>query len=625
MFLEQINSPEDLKKLTLSQLKPLAEEVRRFIIETVSKNGGHLASSLGTVELTIALHYVFDFKKDKLLWDVGHQCYAHKILTGRKDSFTSLRKADGISGFPNPQESIYDQFSVGHAGTSVATAVGMALGQGQVNGTDKVISLVGDASIVNGTSFEALNNLGLVKRQMLIVLNDNSMAIDATVGALAKYFSKLRLNQTYEEMVKTTNNILEHLPVIGKTVEEAIERIKKGIRMALPASQIFESLNIPYFGPVDGHDIDSLVQLFKELSHVNHPVLLHVYTRKGEGFAPAGSDPGKFHSTGPFEINGEAMDVETPDSGVSFTTELGLCLAELAEKDKKIVAITAAMCEGTGLGPFRQKFPGRFYDVGIAESVAVDIAAGLAKSGLKPVVCIYSTFLQRGFDHIFQDVAMQNLPVVFCVDRAGMVGADGPTHHGLMDIGMLRMMPNMVLTAPADAAEVKLALEFALNAGKPVVIRYPKDIVPRGSPATGEPFRLGKAVTIRKGKRSAIAIVSYGAALAEAVKAGELLAKEGIETDIVNARFAAPLDDEIVSLAGKGKAIITVEDHSTACGFGSAVLEAMTAAKVLKKPIITIGAPREFIKHDSRTRQLSYMGVSAEKIAQTAKTLIAKE
>lgn len=634
-LLDNINSPDDLKELSAPQLKVLADEIRSFILSSVARTGGHLASNLGVVELTLALHHVFDFKKDKLLWDVGHQCYTHKIITGRKDKFKLLRKADGISGFPNPAESVYDQFTVGHAGTAIATAIGMALGQTRQKENTKIVALVGDASIVNGVSFEALNNLGLVKRQLLIVLNDNSMAIDPTQGAVAKYFSKIRLSQTYEDLRKTTHNILEHMPVIGKTVDEAVERIKKGIRMVLPASQMFESLNIPYFGPVDGHDIGPLIQLFKALADLEHPAILHVYTKKGKGFHPAGTQPSKFHSTGPFKINnhknGECVEVQTaPKTGrPTFTNVFGRHLTELAEKDEKILAISSAMCDGTGLVEFRNRFKDRFYDVGIAESAAVDIAAGLARSGLKPVVCIYSTFLQRSFDQIFQEVALQNLPVVFCIDRAGVVGSDGPTHHGLMDIGYLRMMPNMVLTAPADEVETKLALEFALSEGKPVVIRYPKDLVPKeksvGS-ACAKPFKLGKSVIVKRGKDSAIAIVSYGSVLTEALEAAELLAKEGISVDVINARFAAPIDEKIVQLAGKGKAIITVEDHTAACGFGSAVLEmaATTFGKAMSRPIVVLGAPRRFIKHDTRPTQLVEAGINAEKIAQTAKELLGK-
>jgi len=638
-FLNEVNSPADIKNLSVTQLAALAEEIRQFILGSVSKTGGHLASNLGVVELTLALHYVFDFKEDKLLWDVGHQCYAHKIITGRKDKFEHLRHPEGISGFPNPAESEYDQFAVGHAGTSIATAIGMALGESLVarapslvpretsdeRRAPRIVAMVGDASIVNGTSFEALNNLGLVKRQLLILLNDNSMAIDATVGAMAKYFSKVRLSQTYEDLRETTRNILEHMPLIGKSVEEAIERIKKGIRMALPASQMFESLNIPYFGPVNGHDIGSLIKLFQALAELNHPAILHVYTKKGKGFEPADQGPSKFHSTGPFKMNGDAVESASDSSRRSFTSVLGEHLTELAQKDDRIVAITSAMCDGTGLVEFRKKFADRFYDVGIAESAAVDIAAGFARSGLKPVVCIYSTFLQRSFDQIFQEVALQNLPVIFCIDRAGMVGSDGPTHHGLLDIGFLRIMPNMVLTAPANEIETKLALEFALGQDKPVVIRYPKDFVPQQEfirAACSKPFRLGKSVLVKRSKKSAVAIVSYGSVLTEALRAAELLAEDGIAVDVINGRFAAPVDKKIVSLLEQGKGIITVEDHASACGFGSAVLELAAASSQSPKAIRLLGAPRRFIGHNSRAQQFMEAGINADKIAETVKEML---
>jgi 1-deoxy-D-xylulose-5-phosphate synthase len=635
-LLEQINSPDDLKKLSVVQLKALADEIRQFILGTVSRTGGHLASNLGVVELTLALHYAFDFKTDKLLWDVGHQCYTHKIVTGRREAFRQLRQADGVSGFPAPAESMYDQFVVGHAGTAVATAIGIALGEQLRRETSKIVAVVGDASIVNGTSFEALNNLGLVKRQLLLVLNDNSMAIDATVGAVAKYFSKVRLSHTYEDLRKTTRNILEHMPPIGKGVEEAIERIKKSIRMVLPASQLFESLNIPYFGPVDGYDIDSLIQLFRALSSLDHPAILHVYTKKGEGFSPAGEEPSRFHSTGSYEFvvhsSSTNNEQKTKNKERSFTEIFGEHLLQMAYKDSRIVAITSAMCDGTGLSQFRQKFPDRFYDVGIAESAAVDIAAGLAKEGLRPVVCIYSTFLQRSFDQIFQEIALQNLPVVFCIDRAGVVGADGPTHHGLMDIGFLRMMPNMVLAAPSDDVEMRLALEFALREDKPICLRYPKDVIP--SPqfagldrkACSEAFQLGKSVVVRCGTNSSVAIVTYGSVLAEALIAAGLLAQDGIEVDVINARFAAPIDLQILKPLRDGKGVITIEDHLCACGFGSALLEAAAASLPggIARPVVILGMPNRPIRHDLRATQLMDAGINADRIFQTAKEMLRK-
>jgi 1-deoxy-D-xylulose-5-phosphate synthase len=625
-YLEKMGSPADLKKLQAAELTELAEEIRQFILSSVSKTGGHLASNLGAVELTLALHHVFDFKRDKLLWDVGHQCYTHKIVTGRKAGFERLRQSGGISGFPNPAESEYDQFAVGHAGTSIATAIGMALGEQlktvsshtqnsklATQNSPRIVAVVGDASIVNGVSFEALNNLGLIKRQMLIVLNDNSMAIDATVGAVAKYFSKVRLSQTYEGLRSTTRTILEHVPGIGRSVEEALEKIKKSVRMALPPSQLFESLNVPYFGPVDGHDIASLIALFTALSQVDHPVLLHVYTKKGKGFNPADKGPARFHSTGPFKINGDAVEPAAVDPRQSYTGAFGESLTALAEQDQRIVAITSAMCDGTGLMEFREKFPGRFYDVGIAESAAVDIAAGLAKTGLRPVVCIYSTFLQRSFDQIFQEVALQDLPVVFCVDRAGMVGCDGATHHGLMDIGFLRMLPNMVLTAPADAVEMRQALRFALQQSHPIVIRYPKDRIPPEESvctASHTPFELGRSALVRQERDSWLSIVCYGSILSEGLKAAELLRSGKIPADVVNAR-------------SQGKGLITVEDHYVSCGFGSGVLELAAATGCDLGRIRVLGAPRRFIGHDARHAQLKQAGVTADEIAEAARELAA--
>ena len=624
-LLDTINNPDDLKTLDVEQLKTLASELREFILNSVSQTGGHLASSLGVIEATIALHYVYDFKKDKILWDVGHQCYPHKILTGRKDLFEKLRQTNGISGFPNPEESVYDQFTVGHAGTSIPTAIGMALGQRYQKCEDKIVAFVGDASIVNGANFEALNNLGLVKRQFLIVLNDNSMAIDATVGAVANYFSRVRLSQTYEDIRKTTKSMLEHLPHIGKGVEEAIERIKKSIRMVVQPSQLFESLNIPYFGPVDGHNISALVKLFESLNHLEEPAILHIYTKKGKGFSPAEKNRPKFHSTGPFDMNGESLKVKSGSK--TFTETVGEHLVKLAEKDEKIITIVAAMCEGTGMTEFREKFPDRFFDVGIAESAAVDIAAGMAKTGLKPVVCIYSTFLQRTFDQISQEVALQNLPVVFCIDRAGLVGADGPTHHGLMDIGYFRILPNMVLTAPATEGELKYALEFAFNVRKPICIRYPKDVVPSDAyemSACEEPFELGKSVILKSGTASKLALVNYGSLLCEALTAADHLSQQGVEVDVVNARFGAPIDNNIVHMLSEKKAIITLEDHFISCGFGSALLEAAasTFPEGIPAPIITLGTPDKFIKHNIRKAQLMETQINADSIVLTVKKLL---
>ena len=631
-LLDNIESPADIKKLDISQLCELASEIRDCIIDSVANCGGHLASNLGTVELTLAMHYVFDFNKDHLTWDVGHQCYSHKIITGRKNKFNQLRKRGGVSGFPDQKESPYDRFEVGHAGTSIATALGMGLAAENLKLNDKIVSMVGDASIVNGLSLEALNNLQMLNRQFLVVLNDNSMAIDVTQGAIAKMLSKVRLSQTYEEIVKTTHNVLEHVPLIGKKVDNAIDHFKKTLRMSLPASQLFESFNISYFGPVDGHDIPSLIELFKELKDLDRPAVLHVYTKKGKGFSPAKDDPCKYHSTGPFQVNGKITTHEASD-GESYTAVFGDALEELAQKDDRITAITAAMPGGTGLNKFRKEFPDRYFDVGIAESVAVDIAAGQAKMGLRPIVCVYSTFLQRSFDQIAHEVSLQNLPVIFCIDRAGVVGDDGPTHHGMLDIGFTRMLPNMKVLAPACKAEVKLALEYALKQDCPVAIRYPRDIVPIESEYLAVcdcEFVSGKSVKVID-HDSNIVLLAYGAMLSNALEVAEVLETENIMVDVVNARFAKPLDLDFVEMINNGKHIIAIEDHSKNCGFASALIESLceiadktSNGENLGNPLsrLTIlGGSDEYIEKASRQMQLDEMGISKDKIVETVKRI----
>ena len=517
-------------------------------------------------------------------------------------------------------------FSVGHAGTSIPTALGMALGAMHNKTSEKIVALVGDASIVNGASFEALNNLGLAKRQMLIVLNDNSMAIDVTQGAMAKFLSKVRLSHTYEDIRNTTNRILEHLPLVGKRMGEAVENLKQTLRMANTPSRLFESMNIPYFGPVDGHDIGSLIDLFEALSHLETPAILHVYTRKGKGYDPADDNPCKYHSTGPFEVNGTAE--KSASSKRSFTAAFGDAITELAETDERIIGLTAAMPDGTGLVKFRKKFPERYYDVGIAESVAVDIAAGLAKQGLRPVACIYSTFLQRGFDQIFQEVSLQNLPVTFCIDRAGAVGNDGPTHHGFYDLGYLRMLPNMVITVPADENELKAALKLATEGEQPFAIRYPRDIVPVLE-ENSVPLEFGKSARVRSGD-SEFAVVTIGPILKEALGAAEQLEKEGIRITVINGRFVKPIDPAIIDLFRQGKTVLLAQDASIACGFGSAVIEeALKVAsdsqdKKLQSAIgkaVLLGGQDGYMPAAARNRQLDWMQISEKQITETIKSL----
>ncbi|HSV26849.1 MAG TPA: 1-deoxy-D-xylulose-5-phosphate synthase [Sedimentisphaerales bacterium] len=621
-LLDNIQGPEDLRKLDLDRLKELAQEIRDCITSRVSQTGGHLASNLGVVELTIALHFVFDLTSDRLLWDVGHQCYAHKLITGRREQFVKLRQAGGASGFPNPDESICDPFIVGHAGTAVATALGMALGAQHVGSSEKIIACVGDASIVNGLSFEALNNLGLVKRQMLIVLNDNSMAIDVTQGAVARFLSRVRLSHTYEDMRKKSREMLEQMGSLGRTVEDAVERIKKSLRMTVTPSHLFEALNIPYFGPVDGHDLGEMIETFQAMKDMPHPVLLHVYTKKGMGFVPADNDPARFHSTGPFEVNGDG--VETPPVKRTFTDAFSDAILEIARENDKVVAITAAMADGTGLKSFAQEFPDRFYDIGIAESVAVDIAAGMARKGLRPVVCIYSTFMQRSFDQIFHDVCLQNLPVVFCADRAGFVGVDGPTHHGMLDIGYFRMLPNMCAMAPSDEGELRKALRFAMLHDKPVVIRYPREpVLPVAQ--EGPRFELGKCRMLKQSRDAKVALVAYGVMAAAAMKAAAVLDAEGIDVDVVDARFAKPIDTRIVDMCFS-RTVITLEDHSIAAGFGSALLEEAHQAAVgtgRTPRVVTLGGPDCFVPHAARDAQLENAGLDAASIVAVVRRVLA--
>ncbi|MBN1844359.1 MAG: 1-deoxy-D-xylulose-5-phosphate synthase [Sedimentisphaerales bacterium] len=631
-LLEQIRSPADLRRLAIEQLGQLAEEIRQLIMRTVSHTGGHLASNLGIVELTIALHYVFNFARDRLTWDVGHQCYVHKILTGRAGRFPFLRQEGGLSGFPSPAESDYDQFYVGHAGTAVATALGLALAAQKRRTSEKIVAVVGDASIVNGLSFEGLNNTSLVNRQMLIILNDNSMAIDATQGAFANYLSRLRLSRSYEDLHRHTKILVRRLPYIGNTLHDGLHRIKGGIKSTLLSRQIFEQLGIPYFGPIDGHDVSALIQLLGEFKQVNHPVVLHIQTEKGRGFDPARKDPCTFHSPQPFKING--TEASFPSGGEdSYTAAFARGLIERMAADERIVALTAAMPDGTGLARVRQRFGDRVLDVGIAESAAVDIAAGIAKAGLRPVVAIYSTFLQRCFDMIFQEVALQNLPVVFAVDRAGLVGGDGAVHHGFCDIALLRSLPNLVLMAPWDEAEMHAALRFALDGNRPCVIRYPRDLLPEihlpadpdGSATAGaeEDFCLGRARRLRPGTHAAI--LAYGSTAAAGLQAADILHAEGCELAVYNARFAKPLDAELIEtlLAGDDALpVVTVEDHALMGGFGSAVLEQAQRLGLETRHLTRLGIPDRFIAHKSRGRQLAEAGIDAESIARHVRQIL---
>ncbi|NLX06188.1 MAG: 1-deoxy-D-xylulose-5-phosphate synthase [Phycisphaerae bacterium] len=615
-LIESINSSADVKKLSTGQLRDLAAELRELIANTVSRTGGHVASNLGVVELTLAIHHCFDFPPDRLIWDVGHQCYVDKIVTGRRDRFATLRQRGGISGFPDVRESDHDQFSVGHAGTAIATAVGLAHGDYLANRSNRIIAVVGDGSIVNGLSFEGLNNAGLLKRQLLIVLNDNSMAIDVTQGGLAKHLNRVRFTHAYEDLKRRAHNILD-LTSVGRSLRESLQHLKQGVKTALSPSQIFEQMGLTYLGPIDGHDLPTLIRALKVVGDAPYPIILHVHTEKGRGCRFASSDPCKFHSPSGYEINGDEAIIKVGERE-SYTCVFGRKIVELAEKDEKIVALTAAMPDGTGLVEFRKQFPDRYFDVGICESAAVDLAAGLAKSGHKPVVAIYSTFLQRAFDQVWQEVVLQGLPVVFALDRAGLVGSDGAVHHGFADLAFLQVLPQMICCAPADGLELEGALEFAVHCGKAVAIRYPRDLAPDPvGPAV--PFELGKARVLREGGDATI--LAYGSPAAAAMIAAQELSRDGLNVGVVSARFAKPLDQGLIAdLIGRDRPLIVLEDHSEVGGFGASVLQAAAQRGLPVSRIRQVGLPaNQLIPHGSRSWQLELVGLDADGIARTVR------
>ena len=627
-LLETINSPADLKRLSVDQLAELAKEVRSTIVKTVSHTGGHVASNLGVVELTLAIQYCFDLPEDKLLWDVGHQCYVHKLVTGRRDKFETLRQAGGISGFPDVGESPYDMFSVGHAGTAIATAVGMAQGESLAGRQSRVVAVVGDASIVNGLSFEGLNNAGVLKRQFLVVLNDNEMAIDVTQGGLAKYLTRLRFTHTYEDLKRRAQQMLELIPMggLGKSMMDSLLHLKQGLKSALTPGLIFEQMGLTYLGPLDGHNLPMLIRALNVVKDAPYPILLHVQTQKGKGYGFATSDPCKFHSPSGYDLNGDEATIKPGKIGKkSFTAVFGDTLVELAEEDPKVVALTAAMPDGTGLMKFRERFANRYFDVGICESAGVDIAAGLAKSGFKPVVAIYSTFMQRAFDQIWQEVVLQKLPMVLCMDRAGLVGSDGAVNHGFCDVSYLRALPGMICCAPADEWELREAMKFALASGRAVAIRYPRDYVPEPVGSV-EAFELGKARVVRRGGDASILV--YGALVHQAMSAAEVLSVQGVECSVISARFAKPLDEELITgLFTSGKPVVMVEDHSVTGGFGSAVMEMLAGrgVKVDLRRVSHLGIPGdEFVAHGAGIGSFEKNGLDSLGIARAVAGLMAE-
>ncbi|MCH7546692.1 MAG: 1-deoxy-D-xylulose-5-phosphate synthase [Planctomycetes bacterium] len=639
-ILPTIKSPVDLRKLRIDQLPELARDIRQAICGQIMKTGGHFAPNVGVVELTIALHYVFDFSHDRLLFDVGHQCYPHKLLTGRFPLLSGLRQKHGIAGFPDPRESDYDLFSVGHAGTSISTAVGMARGdtlkgeafEPKTNPDGRrVVALIGDASIVNGVAMEGLNNAGTLKRQFLVVLNDNGMSIAKPQGAVAAYFDRVRVNPAFRKMKRMGKDVVSHLPG-GSIVEEMYHRLGEVAKDFVTEDAWFEKFGLLTVGPIDGHDIPTLVDILLEVKSFDRPLVLHVHTVKGKGFNFAEGDATTFHSPKPFEVTNdqhlesEGCKVKLKTSGRSFTSAFGDAMIEMMKRDEKIVACSAAMPDGTGISKVLPEFPERTWDTGICESHAMDMMAGLAKTGFKPFFAVYSTFLQRAFDQVFQEVALQGLPVRLCLDRAGLVGGDGAVHHGFCDISLLRVFPNSVLMAAMDESSLKAGLEFMRNYEKGLSsIRYPRDNVSdRCEVAADEfpPFKLGKARPLLQHDQPDAAILGYGTMAISALKAVDILNGE-YKINVYDARFAKPVDvDLIQSLLQRGIPIITVEDHGIEGGFGSSVIDACNERKLDARLVTRLAIPCRWIYHDSRDGQLEEAGLDPNSIARTVRHVL---
>jgi 1-deoxy-D-xylulose-5-phosphate synthase len=589
-LLDSVHGPQDLKKLPPEKLPQLATEIRALILDVVSKNGGHLASNLGAVELTIALHYVFDSPRDTIIWDVGHQCYTHKILTGRRQRFGTLRQRHGILGFPDREESEHDIYNTGHASTALSAALGIAVARDKRREDHKVIAVVGDGGLTGGVAWEALNQIGQLREPIVIVLNYNEMSISPNVGALSKYLSYLVSGQHYLRIKDHAKSLLKSIPAVGQPIIRIGRAMEDTVKKVFFPGLVFEELGIRYVGPVQGHSLPSLIEVFKDARAYDGPVLIHCVTQKGRGYAPARTDPARFHGAAPFNrATGEPL---SNAAALTYSQVFGQAMLKLARRDEKIIAITAAMPDGTGLSRFAAELPGRFYDVGIAEQHAVNFAAGLALRGLKPVVAIYSTFLQRAYDQLYHDVSLQDLPVVFALDRAGLVSDDGPTHQGVNDIIYLRHMPHMIVMAPKDENELQRMLKSALTYGHPAAVRFPKG-KGRGVALEEDPreIALGKSELLKEGKDL---VVAYGSMVCPALEAAAELEKEGLSLAVVNARFAKPLDEEaILPYAKSGNAVITVEEGVVSGGFGSAVRELLDRERRFDIRFLSIGLPPE--------------------------------
>lgn len=619
MLLTTINDPQDLKKCNSHELQTLASEIRQFLVETLSKTGGHLAPNLGVVELTLALHYVFDSPKDKLIWDVGHQAYVHKILTGRRDMFPTLRQYKGLCGFPKMNESPHDVWETGHSSTSLSAAMGMATARDLKKEKNHVVAIIGDGALTGGMALEALNHIGHERKNVIVVLNDNEMSIAPNVGALHNYLGKIRSTENYQWAKDELEGLLKAIPAVGGKLASFAERFKDSMKYLLVSGVLFEELGFTYIGPIDGHNTELLIDTLKTAKQTKGPVLIHAITKKGKGYPPAEADSVKWHGIGTYKI--ESGD--TPKSAPTYTSVFAETMIELAAEDKSLVAVTPAMPAGSGLIPFGQKYPDRLFDVGIAEQHACTFAAGLATQGLKPVLAIYSTFLQRAYDQLIHDVARQKLNVVFAVDRAGLVGADGETHQGMYDIAFMRIIPNMVIMAPKDENELRHMMKTAMayNEG-PISYRYPR-LPARGVPLDRElqVLPIGKAEIVREGKQ--VAILSFGHVFELAEQAVNQLNAEGIRPMLVNARFCKPLDEELLfRLAKEGYDIVTVEEGCELGGFGSAVLEFYNRAGYHDMNIQVVAVPDYFVEHGSVKEQRQEVELTAENIASRVRALM---
>lgn len=622
-ILPTIESARQLHGMTVAQLEEVAVEIRETLCNLLSLRAAHFASNLGVVELTLALHSTFDFLKDRLIWDTGHQIYPQKLITGRYDEFSTIRTRGGLMGYPNPAESDYDLFMTGHAGCSVSTVVGLRSGDDLQGRTDNhSVAVIGDGAFPSGIVFEALNNASELKSKMLVILNDNEMSICPRVGGIANYLDRLRSAPFYSGVKNEVVNMLNKVPVLGDSTERLLFQIKEGVKAGLHGGMLFEEFGFKYFGPIDGHDIGVLKKYLKMVRKIDGPVLLHVITKKGHGFKPAAEDPVYFHTPPAFTTDDEGNPIPKSQSGVkSYTHHARDAIADQMRRNDRVTVITAAMCQGNKLEPVREEFPDRFFDVGICESHAVAFAAGQAKTGLRPIVDIYSTFLQRSYDQIFQEVCLQKLPVTFMLDRGGLTANDGPTHHGTFDFGYLRIFPNMVVMAPGDAKDLGPMLEFALGHDTACSIRYPKTAAAEID-RNLQPIELGKSETIRSGFDGAI--LSIGTPLQACVQAAESLAEEGLDIAVVNARFVKPMDREMVRTALEETGfVLTVEEAMLMGGFGSAVLETANELGLDTRKIHRIGIPDEFVQHGDRHELLADLKLDAAGIAKTFRNILA--